>query len=216
MTGISSPEDLARAVQAQGVTDARLLEAVRRTPREEFVPTARAGAAYIDEPVPISHEQTTSQPSLSARMIEALRLGSGDRALEIGTGSGFATALLARLAAEVVTIDRWQDMIQTARSNLDAQGIENVTMLTGDGSRGAPEHGPFDAIMVTAAYPEVPQTLIDQLHIGGRLVQPIGSGGHDKIIAFERTTDGLERREFLMLARFVRLHGQHGYPDSPA
>lgn len=162
--------------------------------------------AYLDGPVGISHGQVTTQPSLSARMIEGLRLTGDEHVLEVGTGLGFQTALLARLAADVVSIERWPDMVEQARRNLARHGIQNVHLLVGDGSRGAPEEAPFDGILVSAAYPEVPLPLVEQLRVGRRLVQPIGEGGDDAVIAFERTTDGIERREELTPARFVRLH----------
>lgn len=214
MVGVSSPDDLAQTVRARGVRDERVLAAIRDIPRAAFVPAERAGAANIDDPIPISHGQVTTQPSLSARMIEGLHIECTDRILEVGTGYGFQTALLARLATEVVSIDQWPDMIEQARRNLDRQDIDNVRLLVGDGSCGRPEFAPFDRIIVSAAYPEVPPPLIEQLCVGGRLVQPIGSGGHDDVVVFQRTADGLRRLEQLTLARFVRLRGQHGFPDA--
>lgn len=215
MIGLSSPDDLAEAVRARGVRDERVLAAIRAVPRADFVPPERVGSAYLDEPIPISHGQVTTQPSLSAQMIEGLRLTGTERLLEVGTGLGFQTALLARLAAEVVSIDRWPDMVEQARDNLARHGIDNVRLLVGDGSLGAPEHSPFDGIMVSAAFPDVPRPLGEQLRIGGRLVQPIGPGGHDVVVVFRRTADGLERGKELTLARFVRLYGQFGYSDTP-
>lgn len=215
MIGASSPDDLAHAVRAKGVHDQRVLAAIRAVPRADFVPPERVGSAYVDEPIPISHDQVTTQPSLSARMIEGLHLTGTERVLEVGTGLGFQTALLAGLAAEVVSIDRWPDLVEQARDNLDGQGVTNVRLVVGDGSLGVPEHSPFDGIIVSAAFPDVPEPLRDQLRLGARLVQPIGTGGHDMVVVFRRTADGLERGEELTLARFVRLHGQFGYPDSP-
>ena len=127
-----------------------------------------------DEPIPIGHRQVTTQPSLSARMIEGLHLASGDHVLEIGTGLGFQTALLARLAARVISIERWPDLAGQARRNLARQGLGNAEVLAGDGSRGLPEGAPYDAILVSAAFPQVPAPLAAQLRIGGRLVQPSG------------------------------------------
>jgi protein-L-isoaspartate(D-aspartate) O-methyltransferase len=207
-----SGADLIWAIQAAGITDQRLLEAVRATPRAGFVPAEHLGAAYVDQPIPIEHGQVTTQPSLCARMIEGLELTGSEHVLEVGTGLGFQTALLARLAADVVSIERWADLSRQARHNLARQGIGNVTLLVGDGSLGVPDHAPFDAIVVAAAYPDVPAPLIEQLRLDGRLVQPIGPGGQEKVVVFRRTAEGLQRLKVLTLARFVRLHGQYGYP----
>ncbi|MDV6013415.1 protein-L-isoaspartate(D-aspartate) O-methyltransferase [Haloechinothrix sp. LS1_15] len=213
MRGLSSSEDLAEAVRAKGVRDERILAAMRRIPRAEFVPAERAGAAAIDEPVPITHNQVSTQPWLSARMFEGLRLSGDEHVLEIGTGSGFATALLSQLVSRVVSIDRWQDMIDRVERTLERNGIGNVTLLSGDGSCGVPEHAPFDAIVVSAAYPSVPRPLIEQLRLGGRLVQPIGSGGYEEVTVFERTGNDMALREHLVPARFVPLYGRCGYPE---
>lgn len=210
---MSTPHELANEVQARGVRDERVLAAIRAVPRADFVPQDRAARAYVDEPVPIGHGQVTTQPSLSARMIEGLRLTGDEHVLEVGTGLGFQTALLARLADDVVSIERWPDMVEQARRNLAGRAIRNVRLLVGDGSLGAPELAPFDGIIVSAAYPEVPQPLVEQLRVGRRLVQPVGQGGHDVVVAFERTAHGLERREELTPARFVRLYGRYGFPD---
>jgi protein-L-isoaspartate(D-aspartate) O-methyltransferase len=210
---VSTPLELASEVQARGVRDERVLAAIRAVPRADFVPPDQAGA-YVDVPLPIGHGQVTTQPSLSARMIEGLRLSGDEHVLEVGTGLAFQTALLATLAADVVSIERWPDMVEQARHNLAGRGIRNVRLLVGDGSLGAPELAPFDGVVVSAAYPEVPQPLVEQLRVGRRLVQPVGRGGNDVVIAFERTAHGLERREELTPARFVRLYGRHGFPDT--
>jgi protein-L-isoaspartate(D-aspartate) O-methyltransferase len=145
-------------------------------------------------------------------MIEGLALAGTEHVLEVGTGYGFQTALLACLAADVVSIDLWPDLVAQARRNLDRQGVRNVELLVGDGSLGVPERAPFDAVLVSAAFPEVPAPLVEQLRPGGRLVQPIGPGGRDDVMSFRRTGKGLEHGRLLAPACFVRLHGEHGYP----
>ena len=213
MSRAASAGDLAAAARAAGVSDERVLEAIRATSRAGFVPGGYLTAAYRDVPIPIGHGQVTTQPSLSARMIEGLRLAGGDHVLEIGTGLGFQTALLARLAASVVSVERWPDLAGQARRNLARQGIRNAEVLTDDGSCGQPDRAPYDAILVSAAFPEVPAPLAAQLRVGGRLVQPIGPGGQEEVVLFERSAAGLQRRHVLTLARFVRLHGRYGFPS---
>jgi protein-L-isoaspartate(D-aspartate) O-methyltransferase len=209
------PDVLAVAARASGVDDERVLEAIRSTPREAFVPDRYAGMAYADWPIPISHGQVTSQPSLIAAMVDALSLTGTEKVLEVGTGYGYQTALLARLAAQVISIEVWQDMTDQARRNLAGQGIGNVLVITGDGGQGAPGHAPFDAIIVSAAFPTVPPPLAAQLATGGRLVQPIGPGGNEIVVLYEQTEHGLRRARMLTGARFVRLHGRYGYPPTP-
>jgi protein-L-isoaspartate(D-aspartate) O-methyltransferase len=205
-------EHLERVVRRAGVRDGRVLDAIAAVPRAAFVPAEGVDDAYSDVPIPIPHGQVTTQPSLVARMLEALELDGGERALEVGTGYGFQTALLARLAAEVVSIERFPRLAQAARRNLEAHGVENVEVVVGDGSAGVPARAPFDAVVVAAAYTSVPRPLAEQLVPGGRLVQPVGPGGHDEVVLFERGAAGLERVRSVTPAHFVRLHGAHGFP----
>jgi protein-L-isoaspartate(D-aspartate) O-methyltransferase len=210
----AGPEQLARLVRAAGVRDPRVLEAVGSVPRAAFVPPGQAERAYRDEPVRIPHGQVTTQPSLVARMLEALALEGSDRVLEVGTGYGYQTALLACLTDRVVSVERFPDLAAAARHNLETRGVGGVEVVVADGSGGLAERAPFDAIVVSAAFPSVPAPLAAQLAPGGRLVQPLGSGGHDEVVLFERGPAGLERRRSITPAHFVRLYGTHGFrPD---
>jgi protein-L-isoaspartate(D-aspartate) O-methyltransferase len=210
---VRNQEDLVRAIVAHGVHDPRLLQALRRVPRAKFVPADLAEAAYLDRPLPIPHGQVTTQPSLVAVMIEALELEGSEHVLEIGTGYGFQTALLAYLSDFVWSIERWPDVAETARENLARQGIENVEVVVGDGTEGLPDHAPYEAILVSAAFPEVPPPLAEQLAVGGRLVQPIGSGGEEEVALFEKgPSGGLTYHRTITGAHFVRLYGRHGFP----
>jgi len=208
----SGPDDLVRAARAVGVRDGRLLRAVHDTPRTRFVPAARLASAWSDTPVPLAHGQVTTQPSLVAVMVDALALTGGERVLEIGTGLGWQTALLARLAAHVVSVERWPDLARQARDNLAAEGIENVEVVVGDGTLGLPGRAPFDAVIVCAAFPEVAPPLVAQLRVGGRLVQPIGPGGAEEVELYERSEHGLVHVRSVISARFVRLYGTYGCP----
>ncbi|MGW0878480.1 protein-L-isoaspartate O-methyltransferase family protein [Streptomyces sp. NPDC002671] len=207
-----APEDLLRALAAAGIRDERLLEAVRATPRAAFVPAGQEAAAYRDVPVAIGQGQVTTQPSLSVLMIESLGLGGGEHVLEIGTGLGFQTALLARLAADVVSIELRPGIARQARVNLARQGVRNVELRVGDGSGGVPDRAPYDAVLVSAAFLEVPAPLVAQVRLRGRLVQPIGPGGREQVVLFERTAAGLERLRVVTGACFVRLQGRYGFP----
>jgi protein-L-isoaspartate(D-aspartate) O-methyltransferase len=207
-------EDLVRAARAFGVGDPRVLAAIRETPRAGFVPPELVARAYDDSPLPIAHGQVTTQPSLVAAMVEALGLAGGEAVLEVGTGLGWQTALLARLARTVWSVERFPDLADEARANLARNGIGNATVLVGDGTLGLPEAGPFDAILVAAAFPDVPQPLADQLAENGRLVQPIGPGGNDEVVLFEKSGDRLLRLRTVTGAHFVRLAGAHGFAES--
>ena len=206
------PQALVEASRRANVADARLLAAIAEVPRAAFVPPGREHEAYLDQPIPIDHGQVTTQPSLVARMVEGLALGGTEKVLEVGTGLGYQTALLARLAREVWSIDLWQDLSAAAADALRAESIANVELVVGDGTLGLPERAPFDAIVVTAAVGQVPQPLVEQLIGGGRLVQPVGPGGYEEVILFVKDESGLVARRMLTGARFVRLYGEHGYP----
>jgi protein-L-isoaspartate(D-aspartate) O-methyltransferase len=210
---VSAPTqaDLAETIRADGIRDERVLGAFRTVPRASFVPPELVDDAYIDAPLPIPHDQVTTQPSLVARMVEALALSGTERVLEIGTGYGFQTALLAKLAEFVWSVERWPDVAAAAREHLARQRIRNAEVIVGDGSEGLPDRAPFDAVLVSAAFPRVPPPLAEQVAVGGRLVQPIGRGGMEQVVLFERAGDGLHRRRVLTGAHFVRLYGKHGF-----
>ena len=199
-------------LQAEGIRDRRVLAAFRAVPRALFVPAEAVGQAYLDEPIRIPRGQVTTQPSLIAAMVAALGLTGGERVLEVGTGLGFQTAILARLARQVVSIERSADLAAQARANLAAVGVGRVTIVVGDGTLGVPEHAPYQAIVVSAASPWVPPPLVEQLTDGGRLVHPVGPGGHEQVTAFSRQADRLVVEARLVPARFVPLVGAYGTP----
>jgi protein-L-isoaspartate(D-aspartate) O-methyltransferase len=210
---LPNQRDLVRVIAASGVRDARLLDSLRRVPRAEFVPPELAHRAYVDEPLPIPHRQVTTQPSLIAKMVEALGLTGDEEVLEVGTGHGFQTALLAELASFVWSVERFGDLAETARANLERYGARNVAVAVGDGTLGLAGHGPYDAILVAAAFPRVPQPLVDQLRFRGRLVHPVGPGGQEQVALFEKESGRLVRRRAITGARFVRLVGEHGFAE---
>jgi protein-L-isoaspartate(D-aspartate) O-methyltransferase len=170
-------------LRARGITDTRVLKAMADVPRERFVPAEVAADAYRDEPLPIGSGQTISAPSIVAFSTAALAPGPRDVALEVGTGSGYAAAVLSRCVAEVVTVERHPDLADRARTALAATGCDNVEVRTGDGSAGAPDRAPFDAIVVTAMAPgELPPALLEQLAQDGTLVCPVGEAGHGSLV----------------------------------
>jgi protein-L-isoaspartate(D-aspartate) O-methyltransferase len=194
----------------RGIRDARVLQAMRDTPRHLFVPTRHGVMAYEDMPLPIGHEQTISQPLMVAMMTEALQLQGHERVLEIGTGSGYQAAILSRLAVVVFSIERIPELAVRARATLAMAGIMNVHVLVGDGSLGLLKHGSYEAIVVTAASPKVPPALVDQLKLGGRLVIPVGDRHEQTLVRLTMTDDG-PHLEHLGGCRFVPLIGQQGW-----
>lgn len=200
-----SQEGLARLIDGEGLANGRIAEAFRHVDRADFVPQDLKGEAYLDRPVSIPQHQTTSQPSLIARMIDAARIGPHDRVLEIGTGYGFQTALIARVAKEVVSVERFGSLADAASRNLARTGVGNAEVMVGDGWVGAPGRGPFAAIIVSAVADELPDALTDQLDEGGRLVIPLKAGGSDDVLLFEKLGGKIVQTKLITPARFVPL-----------
>lgn len=202
---------------ARGLHDQTVLDAVNTVPREEFVPTELVEFAYADSPLPIAASQTISQPYIVALMTAALELKPEDHVLEVGTGSGYAAAILAEIANEVDTIERHRILADTARKKLEELGYDNIRVLHGDGTLGWPEHAPYDAIVVAAGGPDVPERLKQQLAVGGRLVIPVGSSLHSqKLLRVRRISDNEYKEENLGSVRFVPLIGAAGWEDETA
>jgi protein-L-isoaspartate(D-aspartate) O-methyltransferase len=191
-----------RQLAGRGIEDARVLEAMRSVPREAFVPESYRASAYSDQALPISGGQTVSQPYVIALIFQALALRGDERVLEVGTGSGYSTAVLARLAAEVVSVDRDPALVAGAGEALTGLPATNVTVLTTDGNAGVPEYAPYDAVAVHAAVPELPAALSEQLRTGGRVVAPVSGAVGDQLRAFTKTEDGMES-SLLDAVRFV-------------
>jgi protein-L-isoaspartate(D-aspartate) O-methyltransferase len=199
-------------LRARGLRDPAVLAAMRAVPREEFVPPHLRSLAYEDRPLPIDEGQTISQPYMVAYMAEALELAGTERVLEIGTGSGYAAAVLSRLAPMVHSVERLAGLAATARERLHQLGFTNIAVLEGDGSLGWPPFAPYDAIVVTAGAPEIPAPLLEQLAIGGRLVIPVGSSHNfQSLIRIRRKSLDDYRRENLMDVMFVPLIGAAGW-----
>ncbi len=194
-------EMVRKQIAGRGVKDARVLWAMRTVPRHLFVPDKYSKEAYADRPLPIGHDQTISQPYIVAYMTEALGLKVEDRVLEIGTGSGYQAAVLSVLVREVYSIEILEPLAQEAARRLQELGYQNVEVRCGDGYLGWPEKAPFDAIIVTAAPPEIPQELVKQLKVGGKMVLPVGVGSQDLIRVTK--TEGSIRKENLLPVRFV-------------
>ncbi len=208
---ISRKRMVQEQVVGRGVTNPRLIETLLRIPRHLFVQEAMAAQAYSDGPLPIGDKQTISQPYIVALMTELLELHDTDHVLEIGTGSGYQTAILASLARRVWTIERIRPLAMQARKVLDSLHLLNVNIKVGDGTLGWPEEGPFDAILVTAGAPAIPETLAAQLAPGGRLVIPVGNEANQTLLRVRKAADGTLSQETGIGCRFVPLIGQQGW-----
>jgi protein-L-isoaspartate(D-aspartate) O-methyltransferase len=191
-------------LRSRGIRDERVLDAMLRVPRHEFAPERFRDQAYDDHPLPIAEEQTISQPYIVAIMLQALRLKPSDRVLEVGTGSGYVTALLAELAREVISIERHAGLADSARELLARLAYSNVRVIAGDGSRGFAECAPYDAIIVSAATPQLPPELLEQLTEAGRLIIPVGSHDSQQLQLIEKL-NGQPRTQLRELCRFVPL-----------
>jgi len=200
-----------RQIRARGISSSRVLEAMMAVPRHEFVPASMRAEAYADKAISIGEGQTISQPYMVAAMTDALELTGNERVLEVGTGSGYQAAVLSLLAREVLSVESHPMLARAAQQRLERLGFTNVHVHTGDGSVGLAEAGPFDAILITAAAPEVPPLLGAQLREGGRLVAPIGSHVDQELVQV-RKVNGELRSRALFGCRFVPLVGRHGWP----
>jgi len=200
-------------IKSRGIREPRLLKAMETIPRHLFVDEALRDQAYNDNPLPIDERQTISQPYIVALMTEALELKGSEKVLEIGTGSGYQTAILADLAERVFSIERIASLANGARKLLDSLNYFNVAIRVGDGSYGWKEESPYDAIIVTAGAPNIPKILVEQLAVGGRLVMPIGSRHSQVLIKLTRQSDDINdlKKEDLGGCRFVDLIGDHGW-----
>jgi len=197
-------------IEARGIHDYRVLEAMRKVPRHLFVGEALQDQAYGDFPLPIGEGQTISQPYIVAEMTQALEVTPDDRILEIGTGSGYQTAILAELAFRVYSIERVRELFVGSRKLLDQLGYHNVILKCSDGTLGWPSESPFEAIIVTAGAPDVPEKLVQQMAVGGRMVIPVGNRFSQTLLKIRRDEDGAHTTD-LGGCRFVKLIGEHGW-----
>ena len=203
-----------RQIEARGILDPLILDAFRDVPREEFVDERQRKWAYDDHPLPIEAGQTISQPYIVALMIQAAEIEPGDKVLEVGAGSGYAAAVMSRIAREVVGIERQYDLVEVARERLHRLGYDNVRIVEGDGTRGCPDEAPFGAILAAASGSHVPQPLIDQLSSGGRLVMPVGEPGWVlELVKVTKRADGTTEQQNLGGVRFVPLIGEEGWRE---
>ncbi len=204
---------LVKLLEKRGIRDRRVLDAMGKVPRHLFVPEYIRHAAYEDRPLPIGFEQTISQPYIVAMMTEALELKEGARVLEIGTGSGYQAAVLAEIAAEVYTVERIPQLFSRAKRLLESLGYDNVHFKLADGTEGWPEHAPYDAIMVTAASPDVPEPLVEQLAVGGVMVIPVGGELTQRLLRIRKVSEDEVETESLGGCVFVKLKGRYGWSE---
>jgi len=201
---------LIETLRERGIRDLAVLRAFEQTPRHQFVPTGLRHRAYEDSSLPIGNGQTISQPSIHARYLELLALSGRERVLEVGTGSGYQTVLLGHLVEQVFTIERIPALYKQAREAIQRSGITNVSMLLGDGTLGWREYAPYDAILVSAGAPSVPEPLLAQIAENGRMLVPVGTRDVQRLVVYRRVNGQLEHRE-LAPVRFVPLVGHHGW-----
>lgn len=201
---------LVETLRVNGITDLAVLRAVEATPRHLFVPTGVRHRAYEDSALPIGSGQTISQPSVHARYLQSLQFTGHEKVLEVGTGSGYQTVLLSHLAAQVFSIERVAELLDRARHAMADCGVRNVSLLLGDGTLGWRDHAPYDAILVSAAAPDVPRPLLEQLAEGGRMIVPLGDREEQMLVLVTRRDNGFERRDITPV-RFVPLVGTHGW-----
>jgi len=212
----SEREDMVeRQLRRRGITEPDILDAFRAVPREAFVGEDVSQHAYGDYPLPIGAGQTISQPYIVALMIQAAAIGAGDKVLEVGAGSGYAAAVISRIADKVIGIERHHELVDTARERLRRLGYANVEIVEGDGTLGWPDEAPYDAVLAAASGSHVPESLIAQLVPGGRLIIPLGEPGWaQELVKVTRLTDGSLKRENLGGVRFVPLIGEEGWSDA--
>jgi protein-L-isoaspartate(D-aspartate) O-methyltransferase len=204
-----------RQLRRRGITEPIILDAFRQVPRELFVSDQYAHLAYGDHPLPIEAEQTISQPYIVALMMQAAAIKSGDKVLEVGSGSGYASAVIGRIAARVIGIERQHELVEVARERLERLGYDNIDIVEGDGTKGCPDEAPFDAILAAASGSHVPEPLLGQLAPAGRIVMPIGDpGAVQELVKVTKQEDGILRQENLGAVRFVPLIGEEGWSDA--
>lgn len=216
MTDFASEREtmVERQLRRRGITEVEILDAFRTVPREAFVGQGYAHLAYGDHPLPIEAQQTISQPYIVALMIQAAGIKPGDKVLEVGSGSGYAAAVISRIAARVIGVERQHALVEIARERLTRLGYDNVTIVEGDGTRGWPDEAPFDAILAAASGSHVPQPLVDQLAEGGCIVMPLGEPGWvQELVKVTKGPDGKLVRDKLGGVRFVPLIGEEGWKE---
>ena len=204
-----------RQLLRRGITEPDILDAFLAVPRQAFVSDQYAHLAYGDHPLPIEAEQTISQPYIVALMMQAAAIKSGDKVLEVGSGSGYAAAVIGRIAARVIGIERQHELVEVARERLERLGYDNIDIVEGDGTKGCSDEAPFDAILAAASGSHVPEPLLGQLAPGGRIVMPIGDpGAVQELVKVTKQEDGILRQENLGAVRFVPLIGEEGWSDA--